>query len=61
MPAIPGFVYLIIGAAIAIVSKIVQDQSESSAMGLFMLIGVVFFLIGLIKILNNKADQLISE
>jgi membrane-bound ClpP family serine protease len=51
MANIPSWVYILIGAIIAIYSKYIQTKlsSDSTAMTLFFWIGVIFILLGLGK------------
>jgi hypothetical protein len=59
MASINGGIYLIIGAIIAIVSWIIKSQNpnRSTVMLIFFFIGILFILIGFVKLFFSKLDK----
>jgi len=50
---IPFWAYLIIGTGVTVTSLIVDMQTESDKLKLFVYIGIIFFAVGIIKLLFN--------
>jgi hypothetical protein len=57
MAKISGDAWLIIGAAIAIISQIVNATTDNKAMTVFFYIGLLFALIGIIKLILQHASK----
>ena len=55
--SIPAWVYIIAGAGIAFFSKFVQSRTDINSLQLFFYIGLVFILIGLIKIIFKAGKK----
>ncbi len=61
---IPGWLWLIAGIGVAVLSKVIsaRDASNAAAMTLFFYVGLLFIAIGIFKILikvilSNKKDK----
>ncbi len=54
MAALPWFIYLIVGALISIYSRVVMGKNNMYAMKLFFYLGIIFFGIGVYKLLLER-------
>ena len=64
MASIPGWIYIIIGVAIAIYSKLlVKETGANPFLNIFFYIGVAFIAVGLVKTIfkRSKKDKPVNE
>ncbi|MEK6963884.1 MAG: hypothetical protein AABX70_05635 [Nanoarchaeota archaeon] len=54
MATLPWFIYMIVGALVSVYSRVVMGKSNVYAMKLFFGIGLVFFGIGLYKLILER-------
>ncbi len=54
MAALPWFIYLIVGIVISVYSRIVMGKSNLYVMNLFYYLGIIFFGIGVYKLLMGR-------
>jgi hypothetical protein len=57
MAKIPGFVYLIIGAVMVGFSLITNSRTKTQSMTVFIYIGLLFFAIGIAKVIFNYVTK----
>lgn len=61
--SIPSFVYIVVGAAIAVFSRFVDSRTENAGIILFFYVGLGFVIWGVFKVLTNFVlkDRVIKD
>lgn len=58
MASIPGIIYIILGILVSASSYVLNNRNQSNALTMFIFIGLIFIIIGTIKLVINRPMEI---